>query len=149
MKASSALPLPAENQMGLSRPGGAASRTRQTTNSCCLPSSSSVMGGAREGKGMPAMPAREESFCAGSTSLGLQTGTFLKVGAMGFCRPTLPLPHSGHHCILQSALLSSGFTHVNFLLPPIKLFFLFPSFFLGCVSICGVLGYYVCMCAGV
>lgn len=61
MKASSALPLPAENQMGFSSPGGATSRTRQTTSVCCFPSTSSVMGGAREGKGVLPTPARKHA----------------------------------------------------------------------------------------
>lgn len=65
MKASSSLPLPAENQMELSRPGGAASRTRQTTSVCCFPSTSSVIGGAREGKGVPRTPARKHTLVGG------------------------------------------------------------------------------------
>lgn len=56
--------------MGLSRPGGATSRTRQTTSICCFPSISRVIGGAREGKGVPLTPARDhtpvgtKSICA-------------------------------------------------------------------------------------
>lgn len=65
MKASSELPLPAENQMELSRPGGATSRTRQTTSVCCFPFTSSVIGGARDGKGVPPTPVREHAPVGG------------------------------------------------------------------------------------
>ena len=93
------------------------SRTRQTTSVCCFPSTSSVIGGAREGKGVLPIPAREHTL-VGGLELSIPSQVLISYPSIWGSLPSvLPPTINLSYPPIHPSLLA--FTHLTTFLPSI------------------------------